>query len=118
MIIIHFQALRRARQVNLTEITSKIRQLFTQLDVEPRNSHEKEIVCNAASSSMRIVTENTIASANALLCNLRKQKQTNTQIALETIDKIQTIADKLGINYSSTLVHEELCSYKTIELVS
>ena len=99
----------------MTEISSKICQHFTELDVEPRNSHEKEIV---SSSSLESITENRIASANALLCNLQQEKQSNTQTGLQIIDKIQTIAAKLHMNYSANFHKDDLCSYKTIGLVS
>ena len=108
--------MRRKRETEFEDLTDKIRHLYERLEIEPRNSHERNLVCGNV-DSLQLSSE-TMTAVKDLLQNLEFEMNTNNETAKEVIEKMRGIAEKLKMPFDLASLQREFYSTKMINSVS
>ena len=110
------QELRRNRETEFESVMDEIRRYYDRLEIEPRNSQERHLVCSVVDEIQ--LSSETMAAAKDLLQSLEYQMNTNNETAKEIIDKIQSISEKLKMPVDMAAMQHEFYSSRMLESVS
>ena len=76
-------------------MSDKIRSLYEKLEIEPRNSKERNLVCNGVDAIA--LSQDTMDYMQVILQGLETEVESNDQIAKEIIETIYDISEKLNL---------------------
>lgn len=93
--MIFLQDVRGKRENEFESTTDKIRELYERLEIEPRDSKERHLICNSVSSI--VLSQDTMDSVQLILGRLETEMQSNCEEAREIIDSIKSISEKLNL---------------------
>jgi hypothetical protein len=88
-----FQELKEKRKRQFEATTERIRDLFTRLETEPRNSQERHLVCD--NTDTIVLSQDILDTAQRIQAGLEVEIENNTTVAKEILAKIRNIAEKL-----------------------
>ena len=114
--IIILQELRRNRETEFESVMDEIRRYYDRLEIEPRNSQERHLVCSIVDEIQ--LSSETMVAAKDLIQSLEYQMTTNNETAKEIIDKIQSISEKLKMPVDMAAIRHEFYSSRMLESVS
>ena len=108
--------MRNTRETEFEGLTDKIRRMYDRLEIEPRNSEERHLICSNIESIQ--LSSETMTAINDLLQNLEFEMSTNTETAKEIIEKMRSIAEKLKMPFDLASMQHEFYSTRMIHSVS
>ena len=109
------QELRRNRETEFESVMDEIRRYYDRLEIEPRNSQERHLVCSSVDEIQ--LSAETMAAAKELLQKLEYEMTTNNETAKGIIDKIQSISEKLKMPVDLASMQHKFYSSRMLESV-
>ena len=106
------QELRRRRQAQLEEMQIEISNLCGLLDVEPRSSAERHLVCQDPADC--VLSEANMSVVRELLERLQRHLELNTAKRQEMTDKILSLCSRLNLEAKPFLPETERVNDKTL----
>lgn len=87
--------------------------MYEKLEIEPRNSRERDLVCNNVESL--VLSQDTMEKVQLILRSLEDEMQCNYQVAREIIESIKKISEKLNLPCDLASKQHEFYSTRMIE---
>lgn len=87
--------LRSKREGEFEKLTFEIRNLYETLELEPRNSKERHIICDSIDTI--VLSSEILETTKAILQDLQDEMQTNKEAAIEILSKMTKISEKLNL---------------------
>eukprot|EP00093_Oithona_nana_P011286 11286.XXX_371448_373447_1 [CDS] Oithona nana genome sequencing. len=87
--------LRSKREGEFEALTYEIRNLYEKLELEPRNSKERHIICDSIETI--VLSSEILETTKSILQDLQDEMQTNKEAAIEILSKMTKISEKLNL---------------------
>ena len=87
--------MRSKREGEFEALTYEIRNLYEKLELEPRNSKERHIICDSIETI--VLSSEILETTKSILQDLQDEMQTNKEAAIEILSKMTKISEKLNL---------------------
>ena len=106
------QELRRKREQEFEKLTMNIRHFYEKLELEPRNSKERHIVCDSIEAI--VLSAEIMETTKSILQDLQDEMQTNREAACEILNKMTKISEKLHLPFDLASKQKEFYSTRVV----